>query len=287
MRVAVAQPYTKLGDVTGNLVQVQELARQASAVGCHVMLTPETSLYGYSIPPEVLQQATTANGPVADALLETAQAESIAVIAGVYERDPQSDEIYISQFIALPGGELVVQRKAGGHERPGIARPPFEIKTFEIDGVTCAVVICIDSVRPNVLSDLVDAGCQVELVPTAGGGAYGRYQTSDWTDREKYEEYEEAMEKSCYPGGGAMWTRHALQMALACCNLATGEDGKDYFQQGHSFIINSDGALLALIPGTHVQEHFRPKLAWGDVTPATPQHLPPDPMYSPPGTPSK
>ncbi len=283
LRMAVAQPYTRLGDVDGNLDQTVELSRTAAAAGCRLILFPETSLYGYSVPPEVLAKATTADGPVAERLLKCAQDNQIALAAGVFERDSDSDEIYISQFIALPSGELVVQRKSGGHEKPGIARPPKERKLFSVDGVSCCVVICIDSVMPGVFEDLVNLGCQVELVPTAGGGAYGCYHLEDWNDREKYEEYETAMSKSCFPGGGAMWHRHALHMVLACANLATGDDGCDYFQQGHSMIIDSDGALLGLIPGSHVQEHFCPKMVWADITPRTPQHLPPDALYPPPG----
>ncbi|MDA0324008.1 MAG: hypothetical protein O2923_15000 [Verrucomicrobia bacterium] len=59
LRMAVAQPYTRLGEVEGNLDQTVELSRTAAAAGCRLILFPETSLYGYSVPPEVLAKATT------------------------------------------------------------------------------------------------------------------------------------------------------------------------------------------------------------------------------------
>ena len=281
IRIAVAQPYTRLADVEGNLDQVFELTRLAAACECRLVLFPECALHGYSVPPHVLEAAVTDDGPVAARLVQHARSENIVTATGVYERDRETDEVFISHFIALPSGELIVQRKSGGHEKPGIARPPVDHRIFSVDGVKCAVVICIDSARPEAPRELVDLGCQLQLVPTAGGGEYGREHLGDWNDRGKYLHYEEAMQSSCFPKGGAMWQRHAMRMGLATANLATGDDGHDYFQQGHSIIIDSTGALLALIPGAYVQEHFGPRMAWADMTIQTPQHLPADPLFKP------
>lgn len=277
LRIAVAQPYTKLGDVEGNLSQVLDLATQAATNGCRLVLFPEVALYGYSVPPEVLAKAEPADGPIAEALLRHADREGIVIAAGVYEREHSDDRVYISHFVAFPDGALVVQRKHGGHEKPGIEKAPFDQKIFEVGGVRCSVVICIDSKKPGILNTLVDLGCQLELVPTAGGGAYKRFYFEDLEDPERYKLYEEAMAASCFPGDGTMRKRYRLRMALATANLATGDDGRDYFQQGHSIIIDSDGALVGLIPGTHVQEHFRPKMVWADIHARTPQRLPDDP----------
>lgn len=274
LRIAVAQPYTKLGDVEGNLSQVLDLASQAALNGCEIVLLPEVALYGYSVPPEVLAKAETADGRIAESLRAHAQREGIVIAAGVFERVEEG--VCISHFVAFPDGELLVQRKAGGHEKPGIVKAPFDQKVFEVNGVKCSVVICIDSKCPGILDTLVDLGCQLELVPTAGGGAYKAIGQQEFDDPERYKLYEEAMADSCFPGGGSMLKRWRLRMALATANLATGDDGCDYYQQGHSIIIDSDGALVGLIPGTYVQEHFRPKLVWADIHPRTPQHLPKD-----------
>ncbi|MCJ8329551.1 MAG: carbon-nitrogen hydrolase family protein [Lentisphaeria bacterium] len=272
LRVAVNQPYTKFGDVDGNLDQVIELARLSAACGCRIALSPEVALYGYSIPPEQLARATPADGPVAERIAKAAKDLDICIVTGVFELEESTGDIYISQFIGMPNGDLLVQRKVGGHEKPGIARAPAEWHTFEVDGVTCAVTICIDSVNPIIDEYLIDAGCQLQLVPVAGGGAHGRHYANDWDDDEKYANYLEALSDSCSPKGDGFRQRRESQMAMACANLATGDDGHDYFQQGHSQIYDSSGALVALIPGEHVQEFFSPRMAWGDITPLMPKH---------------
>lgn len=279
IRVAIAQPYTKLGDVQGNLAQVLDLASEAAASRCDIVLYPEVALHGYSIPPHVLAAAITDDGPEVAALLEHADTLNIHLAVGAYEKDRESGDIYISQFIARPGGELIVQRKFGGHEKPGIARAPFGPIIFEIKGVRCAVVICIDSKHPDLREFLVKNGCHVELVPVAGGGAYGRFQYKDMDDPERNKAYEEAMAASCFPRDGALRGRYQMRMALACCNLATGDDGHDYFQQGHSMLIDSDGSLLVIIPGAHIQEQFRPKIAWADLHARTPRMPPPETQW--------
>jgi len=270
IRVAIAQPYTKLGDVQGNLAQVLDLAAQAAAGNCDIVLYPEVALHGYSIPPHVLAAAITDDGPEVKTLLEHADRLDTTLAVGAFEKDRESGDIYITQFIARPGGELIVQRKAGGHEKPGIARAPFGPVMFEIKGVRCAVVICIDCKHPELREYLVKNGCNIELVPVGGGGAYGRFHYEDIDDPERNKAYEEAMEHSCFPRDGVLRDRYQVQMALACCNLATGDDGHDYFQQGHSMLIDSDGSLLVIIPGTHIQEQFRPKIAWADLHARTP-----------------
>jgi len=274
LRVAIAQPYTRLGDVEGNLAQVKELATEAAANGCELILFPEVALHGYSVPPEVLEKAVVADGEVAEKLVAHSDREKIIMATGVFERDPEEDVVYISQFITFPEGRLLVQRKHGGHEKPGIAKAPLDPKIFEVNGVKCCVTICIDTRIKGIENMLVDLGCQLQLAPTAGGGAYPILHQKDLDDPEKAKKYVEAMEDSCFPKELALVKRYRLRMALATANLATGFDGADYVQQGHSMLMDSTGGLLALIPGTYIQEHFRPRVAWGDIHPQQPRRLP-------------
>ena len=120
LRIAVAQPYTKLGDIEGNLAQVLDLASQAALNGCEIVLFPECALYGYSVPPEVLAKAEPADGRIAESLRAHAQREGIVIAAGVFERVEEDEGVCISHFVAFPDGELLVQRKAGGHESDGL-----------------------------------------------------------------------------------------------------------------------------------------------------------------------
>jgi len=271
-RVAVAQPYTKLGNVKGNLEQVLTLTAQAAVNGCELILFPETALHGYSNPPKVMAKAITQDGPVVEALLRAARQSDIAIVVGAFERDLASDDVFISQFIALGDGRLIVQRKHLGHEKPGIAQAPQSLEVFKVHGVRCCVVICADSGIEDIDGKLVDVGCQLKLHPTAGGPKRDAgFSLKDFEDPDRYKAYIASMKKVCFPPDELLAQRRRYRMALATANLSTGDDGADYFQPGHSMIIDSDGNLVGLIPGTYVQEHFRPRLTWADIRPATPR----------------
>jgi len=272
LRVAVAQPYTKLGDVEGNLEQVLDLTAQAAVNGCELILFPETTLHGYSNPPEVMAKAITRDGPVAKSLLRHARRYNIAIVVGAFERDLATDNVYISQFIALGDGELIVQRKHLGHEKPGVAQAPQSPEVFAVRGVRCCAVICADSGVEDIDGKLVDAGCQLKLHPTAGGPKQSAgFSLKDFEDPDRYKAYIAAMKKVCFPPNELLAERYRYRMALATSNLSTADDGADYFQPGHSMIIDSDGNLVGLIPGTYVKEHFGPRLTWADIHPATPR----------------
>jgi len=270
--VGVAQPYIKLGDIENNLQEIFTLSTQAAAAGCRIALFPETALHGYSFTEMVKAKALKAKSSVVDRMMQHAENEKIVMAVGSYEKDEDSDAVYISHFICFPDGQLIVQRKHYGHQDPAVAKAPYDQKVFEIDNVKFSLVICADNGNPNIQNQLAESGVQIKLSPTAGGGPRDQgFYRGDLDDDEKYKIYLERMSKVCFPTKKTFHLCRDYSMALATSNLATGDDGADFVQVGHSFIIDSDGSLISLIPGSYLQEHHQSRFTWGDITPLEPR----------------
>src|SRR5690606_16439510 len=114
--------------------------------------------------------------------------------------------------------------------------------------------------------------CDLVLIPTAGCGSadWGFLQAS-LDDPQVRRQYIDKCHQVCFPQGAV---EHALdlRMAVAACNQAGYDEDTGYFQPGHSSIIDSNGALAALIPGQPCYEHLRPHLADGVVHITHPHH---------------
>ena len=104
MKVAVAQIACALGDPKANLGKIRDFVSQAKNAGTDLIVFPEMSDTGYSMP--VIQRCATdwMQGAVPN-LKEVARKFSIAIICGVSERVEKS--IYNSQVVVDANGEVV------------------------------------------------------------------------------------------------------------------------------------------------------------------------------------
>src|ERR1700746_4120549 len=96
VEVAVVQISCALGDPEANLLKVRDFSRRAKEAGAELIVFPEMTDTGYSMP--VIQKHANhwKSGFVAG-LQEIAKQLSIAIVSGVSERDGSS--IYNSQIL--------------------------------------------------------------------------------------------------------------------------------------------------------------------------------------------
>jgi predicted amidohydrolase len=106
MKVAVAQISSSLGDPEANLSKVRDFSERAREVGAELILFPEMTDTGYSMPVIQKHAAHWKNGFVVS-LQETAKRLSIAIVSGVSERDGSS--IYNSQVVVDAKGDIVAK----------------------------------------------------------------------------------------------------------------------------------------------------------------------------------
>ena len=266
--IACGQLVCTVGDVAGNLDQIEMLSAQAAAAGARLILFGEAAITGYAYIEEVTRKALRADGPEAVRLAAIAKELEIAIAAGTLER---SDEgLHVSHFVVFPvfpGSEMIVQRKHAltpSEKEAGILPGPEARTMFEVDGVKMAVCICADSGIPDINQKLAAQGCQVYLGPSAGGeGREFIFNMQDLEDEAKRALYLQKMEQVCFVGGGIEASlRH--HMARVATNLA-GDDGIDHYHPGHSSIIDGRGNLVALLPGQYIKEFLSPQMIHGEI----------------------
>ena len=129
MKIAVAQISCSLGDPEANLSKVRDFSRRAKEAGAELIVFPEMTDTGYSMP--VIQKHADhwKTGFVAG-LQDIANQLSMAIVSGVSERDGSS--IYNSQVLVDAKGNIVAKyRKTHLY-----AVPPVEEQTCFAPGDT-------------------------------------------------------------------------------------------------------------------------------------------------------
>src|SRR5512143_1293483 len=135
LRVGVAQVGATVGDVPANLRLARRYVRRAASRGCDLLVFPECFVQGYSLRPEVLTLAETADGPAVGEMRALAAASEVALVCGFLERnraDP-AHPFNAALVIDADGSLAGVYRKTHLFEReheaftPGDAYPVFDL----------------------------------------------------------------------------------------------------------------------------------------------------------------
>jgi omega-amidase len=106
MKIAVAQISCSLGDPDANLSKVREFSSRARDVGAELIVFPEMTDTGYSMP-VIRESANHWNSGFVAGLREIAGKLSIAIVSGVSERDGSS--IYNSQVLVDSEGNIAAK----------------------------------------------------------------------------------------------------------------------------------------------------------------------------------
>ena len=158
MKIAVAQISCSLGDLEANLLKVREFSRCAKEAGAELVVFPEMTDTGYSMP--VIQtRANHWNGGFVSKLQETARKLSIAIVSGVSERDGST--IYNSQVLVDSQGNIAAKyRKTHLYavapvEEQTCFAPGDCFENFELGGLHFGFSICYDLRFPEMYRKLV------------------------------------------------------------------------------------------------------------------------------------
>lgn len=269
LMIAVAQPFCVPGDVEGNVARMEPMVRRAADAGVRLALFSEGGVTGIETSSRTLRRAVTLGDAACRRLHEMAHMYGVVIAAGFLEtREGRHHTTHAAFF---PDGALIVQRKATSSDIekaiPNFTHGPEERNFFEVDGVSCVLSICAENGFPGWQERMARAGVQLLLAPTAGCGP----RSLGFSERElenpaRFEEYLGKVESVVFSREAVRLARKH-RIAFAACNQMA-DDGSTYFHCGHSTIMDSTGELVALIPGTFVFEHLRPRVAWGEIHPA-------------------
>ena len=159
MKVAVAQISCSLGDPNANLLKVRDFTRRAKdEAGAELIVFPEMTDTGYSMP-VIRANANHWKSGFVPGLQEIARKLSIAIVAGVSERD--SSSIYNSQVLIDEKGNIAAKyRKTHLYavapvEEQTCFAPGNSFASFELGGLHFGFSICYDLRFPEMYRKLI------------------------------------------------------------------------------------------------------------------------------------
>jgi predicted amidohydrolase len=163
--------------VKGNLAKaVDFVERCVESTGAELVVLPESMTTGYTpgIPREGLWDLVSElPGPVLEPLQAVAARLGVYVVAGTYERGPESGVIYNSAAIIRRDGTLAgVYRKTHPscfevRSRGGWVTPGDEVCVVETDLGRIGIIICFDGDYPELSRITAVRGAEVIVRPSA------------------------------------------------------------------------------------------------------------------------
>ena len=153
MKVAAAQISCALGDHDANMRKVRDFAARAKKAGSELIVFPEMTDTGYSMP--VIQKHAKAwkEGAVAE-IQKIAKEKSIAIVAGISDRE--GDSIFNAQVFISAQGEVVAKYRkthlvtAAPLDERVCLSPGNEFAACKIDNFNVGLSICYDLRFPEM-----------------------------------------------------------------------------------------------------------------------------------------
>jgi NAD+ synthase (glutamine-hydrolysing) len=242
MRLALAQINPVVGDLAGNRELIREQLGAARAQDADLVLFPELAVTGY--PPEDLLLRPGFVRAAEESLAQIArETHGIVAIVGT----PHFDRDLYNAAAVCAGGEVraLVRKRFlpnyGVFDEFRYFAPGDGLAIFELGGTRFGVTICEDMWQPGPpATDLALAGA--ELLVNISASPFHLLR-----DREREEMFRtRARDNACF---------------VAFCNTVGGQD--ELIFDGHSLVIDDDGAVLARAPG------FEETLLVVDVDPSS------------------
>jgi NAD+ synthase (glutamine-hydrolysing) len=241
MKIAIAQLNPVVGDIVGNALLIEQAAQAASAQGVQLLITPELSLCGYPPRDFLLYPGFVATMQQALRELAAKLPQSLAVLVGIVEINPQSAQIgqkpLFNSAALLQGGSIqqTFQKQLlptyDVFDEDRYFEPGRDRQWFSLADCKIGVTICEDlwneeafwgkrSYEQNPLANL--AAEQVDFVVNLSASPYCLGKSS----------FREAM------------IRHSVEryhLPIVYVNQVGGND--DLIFDGSSFALDREGAL--------------------------------------------
>ena len=184
MRLALAQLEIEPAAVSGNVSRAVAAIEDAAATGADLVALPEIFATGYFAFDSYARTAESVAGPTLQRVREAAVDADVAVLAGTVVEDlaataaetdapvPADEGLANTAVLFDSEGErqlLYRKQHLFGYEsaESDLLTPGERLPTATVGGVTVGVTTCYDLRFPELYRDLVDAGAEAMLVPSA------------------------------------------------------------------------------------------------------------------------
>lgn len=167
MLVSLLQMDVAAGCPEKNRSTVSKLIERAAEANPDVIIMPEMWNTGYSF--DNLRSICDRNGePTLPMVKGLAGKAGINIIAGSVA-DMRDDRVYNTSYIVSRNGEVVSQYSKihlfGLMEEDEFLSPGEELGLFQLDGISCGILICYDLRFPELMRCLALRGAKVVFVP--------------------------------------------------------------------------------------------------------------------------
>jgi 5-aminopentanamidase len=194
IRIATAQFENRSGDKDYNLGVINALARRAADAGAAAVAFHECSVTGYTHArklsrEQMLDLAEPIPGRSTEALIDIASTNSIAVLAGLFEKNDRG-ELFKAYVCVDKTGLKAKFRKLHPFINPHLLRGNQYV-VFDLEGWKCGILICYDNnvvenVRATALlgAEIIFMPHVTMCTPSSRPGA-GFVDPKLWENREK------------------------------------------------------------------------------------------------------
>ncbi|MEA3399960.1 MAG: nitrilase-related carbon-nitrogen hydrolase [Armatimonadota bacterium] len=235
-RAAAIQMNAPLGEVEGNLAQIERWAREAAEEGAHLICFPELAISGHWCAGDIWDVSEPVpGGPSCRRVERLAEELGCVISVGIAERE--AGVAYNTQMIVGPGGLLGKQRKLHMssdeyfHFRMGAS-----INVIDIGVCQVGVGICYDTVFPETARIAAIKGAEVYLAPHAA-------RCGEWIDdvEKQRQKVASVKENACMTFRSRAYDNG---MFVIYCNQA-GPAGEETNHCGGVLFIDPSGKVIA------------------------------------------
>lgn len=158
MKVAAAQISCVLGDFDANLCKIRDFAALAKKSGAELVVFPEMTDTGYSMP-VIQKRARSWKEGAVNELQKMAKENSIAIVAGISDRE--GDSIFNAQVLVSANGEILAKYRkthlvtAAPLDERVCLSPGNNLVVRKIDNFEVGLSICYDLRFPEMARTLV------------------------------------------------------------------------------------------------------------------------------------
>jgi NAD+ synthase (glutamine-hydrolysing) len=228
MRLALAQIDATVGDLAGNERRIVERLDEARAAGARLVLFPECAVSGYPAEDLLLKEHFLADCRAALDRI-AAHTDGVVAVVGFPER---AHDVFNSAAVLADGEVRAIYRKMhlpnyGVFDEVRYFQAGDQPAVVEVDGVLVGLTVCEDVWQPGPPASL-EALAGAQLIVNISASPY---------DRGKPRRREQMIVQRA----------RDYVAAMAFCALVGGQD--ELVFDGHSFVCDHDGEIVARSPG--------------------------------------
>jgi predicted amidohydrolase len=249
IKIACVQFEPVIGDVTGNLDQMEKRIRAAHADGASVIVLPELADSGYVFTDieEVGRLASPLpDGKSSQRLIALAKALGVHIVSGLAERD--GDSFFNSAILCGPQGYIGKFRKLHLWNREKLYFKPGDLglPVFDTGIGKIGLAICYDGWFPEIFRQLALKGAELVCIPT------------NWVPMPGQDSSLEPMANILHKAAA-----HSNAIYIACADRVGIERGQPFI--GASLIIGPTGRTVAGPAGYDTEEILSATISLGDL----------------------